>query len=695
MIWENLANSQLIENLGWTLLHSIWQIGFLAFWLFFTLRTLAKSSANSRYLFSLFALVLSFILPVMTFVWLSNDSAQPMQNFTNSDMKNTAIFELKPQPTEDFSLNKTVKIPDTKDKNFFVSIEDLQNDFAASFSLLSPFLVGCWLLGMLLFAFRFVGGIRQLHIYKTRETLAPDRDWQENFSALRKKLKIKQTVKFLQSKIIETPMVIGCLKPIILIPASVFLQINPRELETIIAHELVHIRRYDYLVNFAQNITEILFFYHPAIWWISAQTRIERECACDDAVVQTLENSQVVYANALANLEELRQTARATTPSILVAANGGKLMKRIERIIRQKNTKKSVAKNSLWSASFASALILALMLGIFSATTNLSVNAQKSLNVGKEKKIAVGFVSIPPVDRTENPPKDSEATARLLIEKLKAHRVPAIGFLQGAMISDGEKLFPVRANIVRLWRDAGFEIGIGNFKHVWFYDTPYDEYVGGVEKNEAVARRILAEKNLPLRYFSYPFLNTGKNADDRNRFEAWLQTRGLSAVKYTIDNQEWMYSYAYDMARNDNDINTMNEIRAEFLGYMTKMFDHYEAYSSEMFRRDINQTLVLTTSRLIADSADELFGMIENRGYRFVPIDEAQADEAYRTPENFYGKAGVSWFERWQLAQGKKLRAEPKVSKSVEDTWDYRKNKNAPLPPKPPAPPTPPPPNKK
>ncbi len=85
--------------------------------------------------------------------------------------------------------------------------------------------------------------------------------------------------------------------------------------------------------------------------------------------------------------------------------------------------------------------------------------------------------------------------------------------------------------------------------------------------------------------------------------------------------------------------------------------------------------------------------MIENRGYRFVSMDEAQSDEAYQTPDDYSGKAGVSWFERWQLAQGKKLRGEPEVSKSVADVWDNRGNKKAPLPPKPPAPPrTPPPP---
>ena len=90
------------------------------------------------------------------------------------------------------------------------------------------------------------------------------------------------------------------------------------------------------------------------------------------------------------------------------------------------------------------------------------------------------------------------------------------------------------------------EIGIGNYKHVWFYNTPYDEYVAGVEKNEAVARGILAEKNLPLRYFSYPYLNTGKNAEERDRFETWLASRGITPVKYTIDNQEWIYSFAYE-----------------------------------------------------------------------------------------------------------------------------------------------------
>ena len=340
-------------------------------------------------------------------------------------------------------------------------------------------------------------------------------------------------------------------------------------------------------------------------------------------------------------------------------------MQRISKILQRNTEIKGT--NSLWTAGLALMFISAVLLSVFSAGSGSFVNAQ---NKTKTKKLAIGFVSIPPVDRTENPPKDSDATARLLIEKLKSHKIPAIGFVQGEMISDGEKLFPVRANIVRLWRDAGFEIGIGGFKHIWFYKNSYEDYVANVEKNETAVRKILAEKNLPLKYFSYPFLNTGKTAEERTRFESWLSSRGITPVKYTIDNSEWLYSYAYDMARNDNDVNTMKEVRESFLVYMTEMFDHYEAYSAELFGRDIAQTMVLTPSRLVADSADELFGMIEKRGYNYVSMEEALADEAYKTQENFYGDAGISWFERWTMAQGKKLRNEPKVDANVQKTWD-------------------------
>ena len=347
-------------------------------------------------------------------------------------------------------------------------------------------------------------------------------------------------------------------------------------------------------------------------------------------------------------------------------------MQRIQKILKIK-TEASKA-NSAWTAGLALSLTSVFLLTLFWFSSSDVVNAQKRSG---ERKLAIGFVSIPPLDRTSNPPKDSDATARLLIQKLKEYKVPAIGFLQGGMISDGEKLFPVRANIARMWIDSGFEVGLGGFKHIWLSRTPADEYIANVEKNELVAKRLIGENGQSPRYFSYPFLNTGKNLEDKAKVEAWLASRGYTSVKYTFDNNEWMYSFAYDAARNDNDVNTMKEVRESYLAYMSKMFDHYEAYSAAMFGRDIPQTMVLTPSRLIMDTADEFFTMATKRGYSFVSIDEAQADPAYNTKEEFTGDAGISWFERWTLAKGAALRKEPEIDAAVQKVWKDREASTA------------------
>ncbi len=728
MNWEHLINSKFVENLGWTLVHSVWQISLIAFVLFLILRIFTHLSSNTRQLFAVAALSFTLILSLATFVQLIKNTAQNQFASENLTAENSNFLKTRTQMPESLSLSATGNFKaanQTGSDNYF-SLANLQEKFKQYLASALPTVVLLWIVGIGFFAFRLGGGVWQLHKYKTQKILLPDNNWQERFSVLCSQLRISQTVRLLQSNSIETPIVVGWLKPLILVPTSIFLQMNPHELEMILAHELIHIRRFDNLVNFAQSFVEILFFYHPCVWWISAQIRREREFACDDAVTEMFENPYIVYASALANLEEIRRLTKQTLSPLASAANGGKLMLRIQRILR-KNAEGQNPKQSLWSAvSLVFVLISAVLLTVFWNDSSFNVNAQSRT---KDKKMAIGFVSIPPVYR-EKTDKSFDETARLLIDKLTAHRIPAIGFVNGASISQEqgirelgdrlqeqrerltelandtsksggdrtiskpsidariwllreqitaqmlslEKMSSNRVDVVRMWRDAGLEIGIGNFKHIWFYDTPFDEYVAGVEKNERVTRAILAEKNLPLTFFSYPYLNTGKTVEDKLRFENWLATRGIRSVKYTFDNQEWMYSYAYDMARKDNDVNTMKEIRAEFIDYMTKMLAHYEAYSSEMFGRDIAQTLVLTPSRLVADSSDELFGAFEKNGYKFVSMDEAQADAAYQTEEKHVdSKSGISWFERWQMAQNKKLRDEPRVSKLVEKIWNEKK----------------------
>ena len=118
------------------------------------------------------------------------------------------------------------------------------------------------------------------------------------------------------------PTVIGWLKPVVLLPASALAGLTPRQLEAILAHELAHIRRHDYLVNLLQTLVETLLFYHPAVWWLSRRIRVERENCCDDLAV-SLCGDPVAYAAALADLEgsaHVERDARARRDRRFAAA---------------------------------------------------------------------------------------------------------------------------------------------------------------------------------------------------------------------------------------------------------------------------------------------------------------------------------------------------------------------------------------
>ncbi len=102
---------------------------------------------------------------------------------------------------------------------------------------------------------------------------------------------LKKSVSLLQSSWINSPLVIGAFKPLILLPASLVVGLPPDELDSILAHELAHVMRHDYLLNLLQIAVETLLFYHPAVWWISSRIRIERENCCDDIAIHTFAKS--------------------------------------------------------------------------------------------------------------------------------------------------------------------------------------------------------------------------------------------------------------------------------------------------------------------------------------------------------------------------------------------------------------------
>lgn len=153
-------------------------------------------------------------------------------------------------------------------------------------------------------------------------------DLETKLRELARRMGIARVVELVESSAVTVPAVIGWLRPVILVPASALAGLSPQQLEAILAHELAHVRRHDYLVNLLQTVVETLLFYHPAVWWVSAQVRRERENCCDDLAVAVC-GDRLGYARALANLEGLR----SPSPRLALAADGGSLVDRVRRLV--------------------------------------------------------------------------------------------------------------------------------------------------------------------------------------------------------------------------------------------------------------------------------------------------------------------------------------------------------------------------
>jgi beta-lactamase regulating signal transducer with metallopeptidase domain/uncharacterized protein involved in exopolysaccharide biosynthesis len=303
----DLLHDSLAHQIGWVLIHSLWQgalaAGFLKLLRFF----MRESSANSRYLIGCGVLLFTAAAPVFTFYYL------PVGGF--EWFGHASSFQSSPGDT----LGSGTGDADAS---------GFHSHVLKPIEALAPWLVGFWTAGVLISLFRLTQGYWQLEILRRQANGSLDQAWFETLQDLKCRLNISRPVRLLKSSLVEVPMVIGWLTPVVLLPAGSLLGLTPLQLEAILAHELAHIRRHDYLVNVFQVLIETLMFYHPAVWWISGCIREERENCCDDMVMRVCED-RLVYAQALTRLEEMR----SATPQLAFAANGGPLLKRIRRLL--------------------------------------------------------------------------------------------------------------------------------------------------------------------------------------------------------------------------------------------------------------------------------------------------------------------------------------------------------------------------
>lgn len=270
-----------------------------------------------------------------------------------------------------------------------------------------PWLVLVWVLGVALFSARLIGGWRVVTRLRRVAVASPPAEWREALDGLMARMKVSAPVRLLASSLAPAPMVLGWLRPVILAPVGMLTGLPAEQVRALLAHELAHILRRDYLVNILQSVAEAALFYHPAVWWISEQIRVEREACCDDLAVEAT-GDPVVYASALADLDS-RRRARLR---LATAANGGSLVSRIRRLLGQTEPVSHALPG--FGAAWAMSLLWLAGLGAVMAQGAHSPDATGA-SVARRAFVPPAAAAAPAILRIAPPPPVAMPLARALL----------------------------------------------------------------------------------------------------------------------------------------------------------------------------------------------------------------------------------------------------------------------------------------
>jgi len=309
--------------LGWALVHFLWQGAALAILLGVALALIRPTAARTRYAIALLTLAAMLVLPVATAVQLYDPAVPSPSKIAAVAQPSSHVTAPSPSPSPSPSLRTGASVMSLPAAESPTLLRDRLEP-------LLPWLVVIWMVGVLILSVRLAYGWLGARRLRTHGTRAVPEALQQVFARLAACLRVNRPVRLLESLLIEVPAVVGWLRPVVLVPASALTGLTPQQLEVLLAHELAHVRRYDYLVNIVQCVIETLLFYHPAVWWVSRRVREEREHCCDDLAVAVCGDPHF-YATALVGMERIR----STTPRLALAATGagGSLLTRVRRLI--------------------------------------------------------------------------------------------------------------------------------------------------------------------------------------------------------------------------------------------------------------------------------------------------------------------------------------------------------------------------
>ncbi|OOG69538.1 M56 family metallopeptidase [Algoriphagus sp. A40] len=308
---NDLISESLLKAIGWTLVHSLWQLILIAGVLWLVLKLAHRAKPAVKYGLAVGAMVLSLAVSIGTFIYQYGPEETSKPFLTSKDLQ--------------------LILSDPSIIQAEVGLESGINQATFWIEQNIPLLVNFWFLGALLFLFRLVNSLSEIRSLRKSSTSVSDFQLEKIVYRMAGKMGINTEVQLRISSFGVSPLTFGTFKPIILLPAGLLFQLSPAQLEAIIAHELAHVKRNDYIVNLLLSGLEVIFFFHPCYWWMNTTIKELRENAADDLVMKV----GIEPKNLATSLAEVLNFAKQNPPELALAAGKRRnpTLQRIKRIL--------------------------------------------------------------------------------------------------------------------------------------------------------------------------------------------------------------------------------------------------------------------------------------------------------------------------------------------------------------------------
>lgn len=302
--------------------------------------------------------------------------------------------------------------------------------------------------------------------------------------------------------------------------------------------------------------------------------------------------------------------------------------------------------------------------------TRLVLLCLLSHSVQAQRQIAVTFDDLPFV--SELLLAHAQQSTDRLLTKMPGKMIPVVGFVnERSALQVGE--VDARTALLDAWLKNGHQLGNHTFSHPSFNDLTLESYKIDVLRGEIITKQLTSLRGQSLRYFRYPFLQTGPDSLRRYGFESFLREGGYTSAPVTIEAEDWIFNKVYMDALRANDKALMQRVGAEYLAHTNACFDYYEKLTLEVAGRPIKQILLCHANALNADYFDQLVTLMQRRGYSFITLGSALTDAIYQHPDSYVGKGGFSWLHRWRMTDKKTTALkEPAIASFIQTLYDRK-----------------------